>query len=164
MVHVLLDGLTALDHFFLQVLVLEIKLVDKLLHKFGVQGLDLVLVSSFVQHAHHGWQYERFKSVYSLLHAASLFFELLDLLGVVMLLECLFVLDCGLVLVEEAFCLVMHEIAENLKAISLLNRLLLEQLGDHCDPLSDLVELHFSVLDLRVVLFKRSSLLLLLQL
>lgn len=100
MVHILLDRLPALDHFFLQVLVLEVQLVDQLLHELDVQRLNLVLVARFVEHAHHGGQDERPQSGYSLLHVSLVLLQCLHFLAVLVLFEGLLVLNCGVVFVE----------------------------------------------------------------
>ena len=56
-------------------------------------------------------------------------------------------LESAVVFFKQPFRLVMDEIAENLKAVLLLDRLLLKQLGNRSDPLSNRLQLTVSLLD-----------------
>ena len=65
-----------------------------------------------------------------------------------LLLSLLLVLQSIIILGEQSLGLVMNEVAKYLKAISLLDRFLLEEFSYYCDPLSELLHLTLFLLSL----------------
>lgn len=88
-----------------------------------------------------------------ILQLLVLHFKCVDLpvvVGYLVLVDHLLLFERVVVLGEQPLCLVMDEVAEDLKAVALFNGLLLEQLSHDSDPLSDVIKLLVLLLDASV--------------
>ena len=131
---------------------LKVELAHELPYELEIEVADILFVSLLAQQVQHLWQQIALDKANSFVHGKHLLLEPEDLPSVLVVSEGLFfLLDSLFVLAEEPLCLVMDEVAEDLKAVSLFDRLLLEELRDDGDPRSELLELCVSVCDLELI-------------